>query len=422
MTLVFVLEITARIEYTFGFIFKTRGIEFELTTNQSHFSNYSGAKLNYSKIKLNAVQIEPSAICFEDNILHKEVLWSKKNDWKCLSFDGQIDPIASIFYLLSRYEEYTCEKLDIHGRFPFHKSILSLEDRVEKVNCDRWASQINRFVDSSYVKHQSRVSIIPTFDIDNTFAYKLKTGKRMILSLIKDVFLGDKTRIKERSEVLNGAADPYDTYTEIVSVGTRFPKTLIFWLVGGRGKMDRNISIEDAQHQALIQSMTESIEVNLHPSYTSNGNIEIINKEKAKLELLTRSEITKSRQHFLRFKLPNTYRALIDAGFTDDYSMGFAEHVGFRSGTARSHFWFDLSGNKITSLIIHPFAYMDGTLNEYMKLSVEQSKYRITSMYREVEEFGGDFIFIWHNETIGDYGKWFGWSSVLQHTLNLSDE
>jgi hypothetical protein len=57
-----------------------------------------------------------------------------------------------------------------------------------------------------------------------------------------------------------------------------------------------------------------------------------------------------------------------------------------------------------------------------MKLSVEQSKSRIASLYKEVEEFGGEFIFIWHNETIGEYGKWFGWSSVLQYTLNLSDE
>jgi hypothetical protein len=118
-------------------------------------------------------------------------------------------------------------------------------------------------------------------------------------------------------------------------------------------------------------------------------------------------------------KFPTTYQTLIGQEITDDYTMGFADITGFRAGTARSFQWFDLTKNEQTNLTIHPFAFMDGTLNEYLNLTPEEAKNKIDSLYQEVKEFGGEFSFIWHNETIGDYGTWNGWSDVFDHSISL---
>jgi len=126
-----------------------------------------------------------------------------------------------------------------------------------------------------------------------------------------------------------------------------------------------------------------------------------------------------SRQHFLCLKLPYTYQTLIGQEIRDDYTMGFADIVGFRIGTARAVKWFDLANNHVTDLTIHPFAFMDGTLNEYLKLTPEQAKEKIKNLFNEVKEFGGDFTFIWHNETIGDYASWKGWSEVFEWSIGL---
>ncbi len=94
--------------------------------------------------------------------------------------------------------------------------------------------------------------------------------------------------------------------------------------------------------------------------------------------------------------------------------------VGFRAGTARKHYFFDLIHNDRTNYEIVPFVYMDGTLHEYKHWTIEQSKTEIKSLYQEVATYGGDFICIWHNETIGDFAKWEGWKQVLEFTLKLS--
>ena len=318
-------------------------------------------------------------------------------------------------------EEYNCYSYDDHDRFPFSHSILKKYEWVEQAVCDRWASYI--IVDLLKVEVvKSKVEIIPTFDIDNTYAFKLKSGKRRALSKLKDVVKLDAKRITKRKSVENGEKDPYDTFDKIIEVGKQFSGVKVFWLIASEGSKDRNVPIENIQHRKLIKRVAQSVEVNIHPSYGSFLNASQVMSERDGLESITGSSIVRSRQHFLRFQLPKSYRDLIDVGIRNDYSMGFAENVGFRSGTARAHNWFDLERNEVTELTLHPFAYMDGTLLEYMSLTPEESKRRIQKLYAEIQNFGGDFIFLWHNETIGEYGKWKGWSQVLDFTLNLKNE
>ena len=114
-----------------------------------------------------------------------------------------------------------------------------------------------------------------------------------------------------------------------------------------------------------------------------------------------------------------TYHRLLESGIKHDFTMGMADRVGFRAGTSRPFKWFDLEKDCVTELVIHPFAYMDGTLNECLDFRPEEAMSKISSLYNEVRQFGGEFTFIWHNETIGDYGKWEGWKKVFEFTLSL---
>jgi len=422
MIVILVDEITNRINYSFDFIFGVRGLQYEIVDDYARFEGLEGDKLNYSSFESKVgLTLKPSGLLRENTIWKGELKIYKLDSVEFLSFDGVEDVVASIFYVLTRMEEYDCGQYDEHGRFPYSESILGKYNWIEKVVCDRWAEHLIKDMmnlDFSVSKGQ----FIPSFDIDNTYAYRLKTGKRKTLSTIKDIVNFDKKRLKERKEVNKGGKDPYDTFDKITEVSKEIGATRVFWLTRGDGSKDRNISIDNDEHKLLIKKISENAEVNIHPSYDSYLNSDQIESEKKDLESITGVDIKSSRQHFLRFQLPNSYRDLLRAGIAHDYSMGFAEHAGFRSGTAIPHKWFDLGQNEVTELTVHPFSYMDGTLLEYMEMSPAESEVKIREIYEEVQCYGGDFIFIWHNETIGDYNKWNGWSRVLDFTLNLRNE
>lgn len=411
---------TARIEYTMDFIFGMRGITFQLLTDPDAFERSTNYKLCYSGHSVQAKTIVPSKLLNEERIRELLIDRGDFSGVQCVSFDGVSDPIASIFYTLTRYEEYTCTERDDHGRFPYEKSVLRSWDWIERAMCDRWSMAVLNFIGIEPKKDSTSVRLIPTFDIDNVYAYKFKTGKRKYLSIAKDLIGFNGKRLKERNRVSRGQKDPYDTFSLIESVANRYPETLIFWLVGDLAPKDRNLGIDVPKHRLLIQKMDSNGRVNLHPSYASGGEIRNLVDEKKRLEKVLGRTVNRSRQHFLRFSVDRTFANLNATGFEHEYSMGFAEKPGFRSGTAHPYYWFDLSTNRKTNLCIHPFVYMDGSLNEYLHLSVEESKRLIDRLYAEVAEYGGDFVFIWHNETIGDYGKWKGWKAVLDHTLNLN--
>lgn len=422
MVVVLVDELTERMRYTFDFIFEFRGLQYTLVDDIHQFDKIKNGKLNYSNHKIEGIiSIPPSGLLIKDSIWKGKIEAKGLKDIEVISFNGIEDSVASIFYVLSRMEEYNCENYDEHGRFPFSQSILKKFSWIEKAMCDRWAHYIiKELLNVGITTPQG--SFVPTFDIDNTYAYKYKTGNRKIFSVIRDLIKFDRKRLKERRLVKNGETDPYDTFEKIEEISKKNKNAKVFWLVESSGLKDRNLSIEITEHQLLIKKIAQSVEVNIHPSYGSFLNACKIRSEKEKLQIISGTSIVSSRQHFLRFQLPQSYRDLINAGISDDYSMGFAEHIGFRSGTAHSHKWFDLKLNTVTGLSIHPFVYMDGTLREYMLLTKEEGKVKIRDIYDEVQSFGGDFIFLWHNETIGDYGDWEGWSDVLDFTLSLKNE
>lgn len=404
MIQIFAEEISDRLLYTLDFVFEE---DYSVTSYLNDLK--SGKILNYSKMEINdkdCVWIIPSGLLEHDTI---------EEDYQH-NFEHQ-DLLSNIFYVLTRYEEYLTSEEDEHGRFPPSSSLQFQQGRLDEPIVDEWVAELRNRLE---LKTKFSYQFIPSFDIDNAWAYKNKGRLRTTAAKSKDLLKKDQNRLEERRHVLAGRQkDPYDTYDFMASLEKWNPR--VFFLLGDFGKRDRNVNWKNQEFQDLIRSIDGFAEIGIHPSYDSYGKIGKVKQEKERLEEIVGHEIIRSRQHFLRMQLPKSYQILNEIGIKEDYSMGHAQHFGWRAGTSRSFYFFDLEKNCKTDLEIFPFQYMDGTLNEYLQLKPNNAKEVIAELTDKTQRFGGNFICLWHNETINDYGIWKGWKDVLNYNISLNE-
>lgn len=419
--------VSSRLTYVLDLIFNQRNIAYQVINDPVVFEQSDNLKLVYSDrpFERHYLTISPGSLLFEEEIRKQTITKDEFWNTDILVINNHPDILASIFYVVSLYEEYVDPREDKHGRALLKNNILFKHGMYGKLMIERWSCVFIEYIEKQLsvdlASQKIPVSVCPTFDIDHAYAY-LKRGKlRNHLSVIKDVAFRDSVRLSERKKVqLGEMKDPYDTYAKIVAINNDYFNVKVFWHLGDYGKYDRNISPANVYHKRLIRNLSHELFIGLHPSYKSNSDLSQLSIEKARISEILGHPVKHSRQHFLKLEVPKTYQHLINEGFEHDYTLGFAEQPGFRAGIARPFKWFNLEKDRVEELTIHPFAYMDGTLLEYMKCSVDEAKQVIDDLISEISKYGGDFVFIWHNETIGDYGKWKGWSSVLDFTLNTA--
>jgi len=215
--------------------------------------------------------------------------------------------------------------------------------------------------------------------------------------------------------------DPFDTFDYQFEIIKKYNlKQIYFILFADYGTNDKNTPTHSRIFRELVRWIADHADVGIHPSFTSNSVSGKLKKEINRLSKVLHREVTKSRQHFLILHLPSTYRNLINNGITDDYSMGYASQIGFRASICTSFLFYDLEMESTTTLRLHPFAAMEGTLRDYNQLDADAAIERYHEIIDEVKSVGGTYISIWHNESLSDKKRWKGWRAVYENMVEYA--
>jgi hypothetical protein len=431
MLLVYIHKNMPRFAYISEYVLETLcGFKISITTNAEEFKSYSGPKLSYRETPLqDELSIIPHSLLFERGIKQQNISLSSWKStpvlFKNAGREIPFDLFAASFFLLSRYEEYLPHISDTYNRFEADSSIAFQNNFLHLPVINLWAQSLKELLLQKFRGLESKETsyrYISTIDIDNAWAYKHKGFMRTVGAFARDVVHGDLAGIKERIEVFAGRKqDPYDTYEHLLSVQRIYSLEMIFFfLLGNYGVNDKNISANNLEFQALIKHLGDYAETGIHPSFGSNNDVNRVRVEISRLAQITHRNIVKSRQHFLKLHLPQTYKNLITCGIREDYTMGYASQIGFRAGTCTPFNWYDLDVEKSTQLLVYPFCVMDATLHFYMKLNPQEAIVKCGELIEQIKKVKGTCITLWHNETISNWRLWKGWHEVYREVVKLA--
>lgn len=426
MLLIYTHKITHRNKYMFNLIFKdVLGVDFNLTTDVDELKRYEGAKLSYTHNPIcDELFFISRTLLFESGITEQNISVFENNYNPMFFATGKasampFDVFAASFYLVSRYEEYLPHIRDEHDRFDAKDSLAFIAGFLEKPLVNIWAIQLKQLIKEKYpslVFPKIKFEFISTLDIDNAYAYREKGFTRSLGGYLKSLSIGNFSEVTERTRVLLGLEkDPYDTYDFQLEMLKKYKfKSIYFFLLGDYGPNDKNLPIESIKFQSLIKMLADYAQVGIHPSYGSNNSKQQLKKEIGRLSHVLHRDVTQSRQHFLKLRMPDTYRNLIEFDITDDYTMGYATQVGFRASICTPFNFYDLDTETETKLKIHPFAMMEGTLKYRMKIHPKDAIVKIKQLIDEVKAVDGVFISLWHNDTVNNRKIWRGWKTVYE--------
>lgn len=336
------------------------------------------------------------------------------------SFRLPIDVFGSAFFMLSRYEEVANIERDEYDRFPAYASLAHKDGFLDRPIVDEyvevlWAAMSQLWPNLRRKRRQFRIQL--SHDVDHTSRYAFCGLTSLMRRVAGDVFLrktygallnGPWARLATRDALKTG--DPYNTFDWIMDRSEESGLKSAFYFMTGVTdfRKDGNYDIDHPSTRELIRRIdARGHEIGLHPSFETYLDPEQLCHEADKLRAVLHEEgvvhdTLGGRMHYLRWKTPETSRALELAGMEYDSTLGFADHAGFRCGTCHEYSAFDVHRRVVLELRLRPLIAMERSVisEKYMGLEREPAMALLDRLRQHTKMFDGKFTILWHNSEL----------------------
>ena len=295
------------------------------------------------------------------------------------------DIIYNTFFFISRAEELINHERDEHGRFLAKHSILGKNNRLMIPTVDEYSRLLMKLLELP-MPTPSFSKIYLTHDIDSVEQYRHWRGAigglvrgnwRNVLSALKDVH-----------------NDPAFTFSWLIKQDKKVDTAEVIYFVKettGKGHDYPQYKL-DGKDFTIAKQLIEHSKAKLgwHSSYYGGG-------------MSNNKDIDRSlhRSHYLRCSI-DQMQHLVDVGVKNDFTMMFADQIGFRLQTTRSVRWINPKTMELTDLTLHPMTVMDCTLSnaQYMGLNEDEAYFECQRLFEKIYQNAGELVLLWHNTII----------------------
>lgn len=342
--------------------------------------------------------------------------------------ETNIDLIASSFFLLTRYEEVVNDDpgiLDEHERFPATASIAYKEKFLHRPLVNEYfellwncIKDLAPHLEKKPLWGDKNFVLCLTHDIDiiNT---KPLSEALIIGSLFLKQHSLKKAAVRFYNNIMAALRKknaPFDTFKQIFNLEQRYGATSTFFFMTepdySGGYCLGNINSKNA----LNKVSAAGSEIALHAGYYSYNNQKIINRQKEALTKIIEQKNIGCRQHFLRWKTPDTWHLQEKCGLTYDTTLCFADQEGFRASICHPFQPFDIHENRTINIWEIPLNIMDSTLFYHRKLSPTERLATIKNYIDTTKKHNGVLVLLWHN-TFFDQDIHPGWTNIYEEIL-----
>lgn len=341
------------------------------------------------------------------------------------------DIIAGTYFLITRYEEIVKrDTRDKHGRFCGKQSLPGRAGFIHRPVVDEYGRLLRKWLETQGMKMSPEPrkikKIYLTHDVDAPFYC------RTVRAAIRETVKRGKPIFALKNILRKSDKDPYYTFPWLMeqddelrrNLGTERCEIIYFFKSGGQGRYDKPLyNIKSTDMQSLFTLCREKkVTIGLHSSYRAGIDPGAIVEERRNLCRTVGNEITCNRHHYLDSREPEDMDKLIDAGITDDFTMGYADMAGYRLGTSRPVRWINPVTKKMMNLTLHPLTIMECTLSNerYMNLKYEEALAYCRELIKQTANKNGDLTLLWHNDSVAEAAvlpTQTSWQKKLYETL-----
>jgi len=325
----------------------------------------------------------------------------------------EADIIASSFFLLSRYEEFVrTDAIDMHGRADGRQMLQYRAGFIDRPIVDEYSDMLLSWLQATghivSLPSEGFGRIFLTHDIDSIGLYQDWRGVlRGLYNAIVKRNISLKTVLHS---IVDEKSDPAYTFDWLIEEDRRVPYAEIVFFVKalhhslGYDRPHYNINSRKLQ-KILSLLHSKQCTIGLHSSYGAFSSPSEIKREHTALCRSSEQSVRYQRSHYLTILPPDAPHHYVEAGITDDFTLGFAAVAGFRLGTCRPVRWINPATLAIEPITLHPLTIMEGSLSNsnYMNLSYEQALEYSRKLIEEVRRHRGELVLLWHNTSVCRY-------------------